>query len=147
MQLKANISINLGKIQGRLINLKKGDFVELESTPEIKQLTDEGILLDEEMVEDMETVKKGEEDIKARRTVALKDIFLNKKEVDNFGSELNKFKNIKGIGPELANLLISQYKTFENFENKITEEKLEKLPGIGKESCKKIYELINTKEL
>lgn len=121
MQFRAVEDINLGKIQSKIISLKKNGLVELEDTPEIKALVQAGIL--------KETYSDGD--------VA--------DDVDGPVDEIDKFKNIKGIGPELAEYLINAYRTYENFSNKITEEKLEKMPGIGKIRAKGMFEIINIK--
>ena len=107
-------NINLGKIQGKIINLKIGDKVNLEKTPEVIDLIKAKILSEEEEPENIP-----------------------------YESDQEKFEKIKGIGPELANLLIEKYKTYEEFKTKATAEDLEALPGISKSGSEEIIKLIN----
>ena len=114
--MEALQNINLGKIQGKILNLKIGDKVNLELTDEVQGLINAGIL-----------------------TVT-----------ENPGTAINedkeKFENIKGIGPEMADMLIQKYGSYKEFEEKATAKDLESLPGISERGGEEIMKLINKKQ-
>ena len=57
-------------------------------------------------------------------------------------SELEKFTAIKGIGEEIAEMLLSKYGSFENFVEEVKLDDLVELPGIGEKVAKKIIEQV-----
>lgn len=115
VKVKANRKLNLGKQpNGELVNFAEGEvkIVELNDTIQF--------FIDNKALELLEGDEKESKKL----------------------SEIEKFIKLKYIGAELGQVLVDRFKTYDNFIKTVTMDDIIKLPGIGRDRGKEVYQEI-----